>query len=85
VKTEYRKSSQHLLPETKPLPGAGKYDIYPAHHLDDGQISEGFESLAKYIGKHTCIIIDGYVGVFYDYFREKLDEKLRNTGYKTSW
>jgi len=85
VKTEYRKSSQHLLPETKPQPGAGKYDIYPAHHLDDGQISEGFESLAKYIGKHTCIIIDGYVGVFYDYFREKLDEKLRNTGYKTSW
>jgi mannose-6-phosphate isomerase class I len=85
VKTAYRKSSQNLLPESKPQTAAGKYDIYPAHHIADGQISEGFESLANYIGKHNCVMIDGYAGVFYEHFRERLDENLRNTGYKTSW
>ena len=69
----------------KPLNSKGSYDIYPTHKLDSNKIESGFDSLAKVISKHKIIIVDGYVGVFYDQFREKLEEHLKNLGKKTSW
>ena len=35
--------------------------------------------------KHRLVIIDGYIGVFYDHFRERLDTILKNSGLTTSW
>lgn len=80
-----RKTSQYLLPDKKLLQSLGRYDIYPTFRLDDNQISKGFESLAELVLKHRKIIIDGYVGVLYDNFRDKLDENLKNHGKTTSW
>ena len=35
--------------------------------------------------KHKTMIFDGYGGVFYDHFRDKLNDLLKNSGFKTSW
>jgi hypothetical protein len=81
----WRKTSQYLLPDVKPVPSEGSYDIYPAFKLEENQISEGFESLAEAILKHKTVIIDGYIGVFYDHYCNKLDEYLKKKGIQTSW
>ena len=82
---EWRKTSQNLLPPEKPGASAGNYDIYPSFGMGEGQISEGFESLADTLSKHTLIMLDGYGGVFYDQFREELDGKLKDLGLKATW
>jgi mannose-6-phosphate isomerase class I len=84
-KIAWRKTSQHLLPDARPLPVEGSYDIYPACELDDNRIFDGFEALAELMLKHRQIIIDGYSGVFYGHFREKLDLYLKRLGVRTSW
>ncbi len=73
---DWRKTSQYLLPGAKPVPAAGKYDLYPAFNPGEGQISEGFETLADIISQYTIVLIDGYGGVFYDFFREELNKIL---------
>ncbi|MCX6254726.1 MAG: class I mannose-6-phosphate isomerase [Bacteroidia bacterium] len=81
----WRKTGQYLLPDVKPVPSEGSYDIYPAFKLDENQISEGFESLAEVILKHKTVIIDGYIGVFYDQFCDKLNGYFKKQGIQTSW
>src|SRR3990172_4576752 len=81
----WRKSQQHLLPEVKTAAPEGNYDIYPVFKLDHDQIHKGFESIAAILLEHKTIIIDGYIGVFYDQFREKTDAYLKRGGLRTSW
>jgi len=81
----WRKTSQNLLPVKKIIPAPGKYDIYPSFKLDGEKIFEGFGSLASIVMKHKNVIIDGYIGVFFDQFRENLDEILREHGLRSSW
>lgn len=81
----WRKTKQYLLPEVKPSTNEGHFDIYPSFKLEDNLIHEGFESLADVVQKHKTVIIDGYIGVFYDHFREKLNDCLKNKGLITSW
>jgi mannose-6-phosphate isomerase class I len=73
------------MPELKPFHSEGRYDIYPSFKLDDNLIFTGFESLAEVTSKYKTVIIDGYVGVYFEQFREKLDECLKNAGKRTSW
>lgn len=82
---EWRKTSQFLLPGNKPVPAKGRYDIYPAFKLGDNLISSGFESLAHVILNHKIVILDGYEGVFYDQFRDKLSDYLIKHGKNLSW
>jgi mannose-6-phosphate isomerase class I len=82
---EWRKTEQYLIPEMKPYAVEGHYDIYPSFKMDDNQISEGFDLLAELFINRKQIIIDGYVGVCFDYFREKLDTCLINRGVRTAW
>jgi mannose-6-phosphate isomerase class I len=82
---EWRKSSQYLLPEVKPSPVEGKYDIYPSYKLDEDKISEGYESLAGIILNHRRVIIDGYAGVFFDQFQNDLNLHLVKHGINASW
>ena len=81
----WRKTSQHLLPDVKPHLKEGVYDIYPSFKLDNNLIFEGFEALAELFLKQRYIVIDGYAGVFYNHFREKLDGYLKRKGVRTSW
>jgi len=85
LKKNWRKTSQYLLPDFKPEANSGSYDIYPSFQLEDGIISAGFESLAEVILKHRNVTIDGYGGVFFDHFREKLDVIFRKRGINPSW
>ena len=85
LNNEWRKTGHHLLPEVKTITAEGKYDIYPSFKLDDNQISEGFESLVEILMKHRIVTVDGYVGVFYDHFRDSLNEYFRKQGIRASW
>jgi mannose-6-phosphate isomerase class I len=81
----WRKTAQLLLPDKKPLHVAGNYDIYPAFRIKGDQIFQGFDTLAASVMKHRLVIIDGYIGVFYEHFRARLDTILNNSGLTTSW
>jgi mannose-6-phosphate isomerase class I len=81
----WRNSGQPILPGKKPYPSEGDYDIFPSFKLEDNLIFEGFESLAAIIAYHGTVIIDGYIGVFFDNFRECLDKVLKADGIRTSW
>ena len=70
--------------EKKSYPGK-VYDIYPSLQIDDNQVFAGFQSLAEIIKEHKIVIIDGYAGVFYDHFKNCLDEILKQEGCTTSW
>lgn len=85
MKKVFRKTSQYLLPDIKPSSAAGDYDIYPSLKLDNNLIFDGFESIAELFLKDKVIIIDGYIGVFYDHFREKLDILFKIKGIRTNW
>ena len=85
LQKEWRNSQQPLLPIKKPIPTEGRYDICPSFKLEENRIFEGIEALAAFVENHRTVIIDGYVGVFYDSFLEKLNEALEAHGLRTSW
>ncbi len=84
-KNNYRKSSQYLMPVIKKSPTQGKYDIYPTHILEKGLIFTGYESLAKEIIKHKTIMIDGYIGVFFEDIKNYLQKYFRRMNLKVKW
>lgn len=73
------------MPVTKPAATIGKYDIYPACTLDEGIIFEGYESLAAEIKNHQTIIIDGFIGVFFDELRQFLQEYFNRVNLEVKW
>lgn len=75
--TLWRKTEQFLLPETKPETSRGNYDIYPAHSLKPDKIKTGFSQLAAAITKEKNVIVDGYVGVFWEHFIQKIALELK--------
>jgi len=81
----WRKTDQYLMPTNKEVSAKGMYDLYPTLKMEDGKITEGFESLAKEIARHKTVIIDGYIGVFFDHFRIELDQELEKLGKTVCW
>jgi len=69
---KWRKTEQLLPPLLKPDSKVGKYDIYPAFKIEPGKIKCGFHDLANEIKNSKNIIIDGYGGVFWEYFIKEL-------------
>ena len=83
--SEYRKTSQPLLPKIhKPSP-PGQYDMYPVYSLSAGKIEHGFLQLASHLSGHSQIVIDGSVGVLWEHFRDQLDQALRHHGVQPGW
>ncbi|SHI79461.1 Mannose-6-phosphate isomerase, class I [Tangfeifania diversioriginum] len=85
MKNNWRYSSQFLMPSIKTKNKKGKYDIYPTHLLDDGKIEKGFEGLAEELAQHRTILIDGFVGVFFEDFRENLQKYFDRKKLKVHW
>ncbi len=85
MKDKWRNSSQVLLPDKKTHPPDGTYDVYPVFRLYEGQIFEGFESLAAVLKNYKTIVIDGYIGVFYYRIRNEIDAYLSELGYNAIW
>jgi len=80
-----RRTEQFILPADKPEEYEGEYDIYPFFKTDDNQIFTGFDSIASAIRHSGTVIIDGYIGVFFDIFTEKLGEIFSRSGTGINW
>lgn len=80
-----RSTTQFLMPYQKDGQVAEGYDIYPSLKLDEGQISIDLKTLARKIALQKVVIIDGYVGVFFESFREKLNAELTAMGTSVNW
>lgn len=85
INRDLRRTDQYLLPVTKTLLSEGKYDIYPSFIIGDNLIFTGFESLLEKIKGHNLLIIDGYIGVFFDLIQCQLNEILGNQGFSVNW
>jgi mannose-6-phosphate isomerase class I len=85
MKAACRNSSQFVMPVKKPPAGVGGYDIYPAFPLQQGMIRSGFKSLADHARNHDTVIIDGYPGILWNDFKDRLDSALVNTGIQPAW
>lgn len=85
MKKNWRASAQYLIPVGKEKLESGKYDIYPSVFLDENLINEGFNTLASRIKDCKTVVIDGYVGVFFDHFRDQLNGELQKLGVNALW
>ncbi len=75
-----------MLAQAKPT-RAGQYDIYPTFPVEDGSVAVGFDKIAAAIAtsKHKLIIIDGYIGVLWDDFRDRLKQALGQLQLDPEW
>ena len=81
----WRKTTQALMPSSRPPTPSGHYDLYPAFPLEPGLIELGFEALASRLEAHSQITIDGFIGVFWADFRERLKTVLDARGLRVAW
>lgn len=58
----------------------GTYNIYPNYSLKEGTIFNGYDSLAEWIIEQKVVIIDGYVGVYWDLIQDNLLKRFSNAG-----
>ncbi|HMK39478.1 MAG TPA: class I mannose-6-phosphate isomerase [Bacteroidota bacterium] len=79
---EFRQSTQEPAPARHEPGEPGRYDIYPSFPLGSGLIGLGFDALAGRIiaSGHSTIIIDGFVGVLWDWFVSSLSAALARGG-----
>jgi hypothetical protein len=82
-----RKTSQFLMPFKLEgsVPAEGTYNIYPNHSLEPGVIFNGYDSLADWIIEQKVVIIDGYVGVFWDKIQDNLLKRFSKAGLTVNW
>lgn len=85
----WRKTTQHLMPAHISATGqelvVGQYNIYPAHDLGAGAIEAGFDALARRLAEAGQVMIDGFPGVLWADFRQRLDAALTARGVRTHW
>ncbi len=79
-----RKTAQFVIPLRKPVVNEGLYDIYPSLDIGPGKIHTGAESLARFLSNVKALVIEGYVGVFYEAFIRKLSDAIKDQGRKVS-
>jgi mannose-6-phosphate isomerase class I len=81
---QFRKTTQFVMP-AKVSEKPDHYDIYPSFPLTSGSISLGFKALAKELAQHPVVTIDGYAGVMWEDFRERLETALAKQNITTQW
>lgn len=68
---------------TKPL--LDDYDIYPYHPIGDGKISAGYGSLAEWMVRQKTVLIDGYIGVWWNGIEKHLHREFERQGVSVRW
>ena len=81
----WRKTTQHLMPARRQETAPGQYNIYPSLNLGPGRIEGGFAALARQLAGARQITIDGYPGVIWADFRERLHTELHALGVRVHW
>ena len=80
-----RNTDQYLIPLKKTETATGIYDLYPSLKLGSGKISTGISSFAEQIAGHQTLVIDGYIGVFFNRIRQLLHYELEKRNKKVHW
>ena len=83
--SKYRETIQPLLPKRHEPGLPGEYDMFPAYPLRNGKIESGFHHLVSHLIGNSHIVIDGYVGVLWENFRNQLDQALRSYDVQARW
>jgi mannose-6-phosphate isomerase class I len=86
VGKKWRSTTEALLPQTiNSQRSVNGYDIYPSHSLGGGKIFTGYRSLVDWIIMEKNVIIDGYVGVFWDEVQQLIETELQRKGVSVKW
>lgn len=82
-----RKTSQFLMPIKMDgdFIAEGAYNIYPFCSLGENRIFNGYSSLSEWIIKQKVVIIDGYVGVFWDKIQRAIHQQIVGMGLTVNW
>ncbi|GGC64631.1 hypothetical protein GCM10011387_17790 [Pedobacter quisquiliarum] len=85
--TTLRKTSQHLMPaQIAPAPIVPDgYNIHPVFTLAANKIFNGYDALATWIIAQQQVIIDGYIGVFWDQVQAAINNCLIEQGHSANW
>ena len=76
-----RFTNQYLMPIREPdAQVEDGYQIFPSFEINKGSINQGFKSLAKEISNCNSVVIDGYMGVYWDDFICNLTKELKLLG-----
>lgn len=75
-----RATKQEVMPVKVEQENEAGYNIYPSHRLSSAKIHEGYASLAGWIADQGTVLIDGYVGLFWDQISEKIIDELQKIG-----
>ena len=81
----WRKTTQALMPARHPGAQPRQYDLYPGFPVGPGQIALGYEALAERLQARQRVTIDGYIGVFWEDLRMRLDTALSKRGIRAAW
>ncbi|AMR34545.1 hypothetical protein A0256_13100 [Mucilaginibacter sp. PAMC 26640] len=82
-----RKTAQYLMPSqltVQPDVNEG-YNVYPVCSLGANKIFSGYESLTKWIISQKTVVIDGYVGVFWEEIKAQICLCLAKEGIVANW
>ncbi|WP_353197402.1 class I mannose-6-phosphate isomerase [Parapedobacter defluvii] len=79
-----RNTKQEIMPAEVQTRVAGGYDIYPAYPLDAGRIYDGYKSLAQWMTEQKTVVIDGYIGNFWERIAASLMIELEKLGAGTN-
>jgi mannose-6-phosphate isomerase class I len=83
--TVTRLSKQRLAPAQDSSDSAANYSLYPTFPVAEGEVSRGYESLARCIATSGFVRIDGFIGVCWDVLRDCLQVALELRGLAPIW
>lgn len=81
----WRKTEQFLAPDKTQHSRQGMYDIYPSFPLGDGKIRSGAAAFSEWIIRKKTVVIDGYIGVFWEQLVEAVSDEIKKQKKCVHW
>jgi len=84
---KWRQSGEQILPSDMNSfdPPAAGYNLYPVHALGNNKIFNGYASLALWIIEQKTVLIDGYIGVFWQEIELLLQQEFTKNNIRVNW
>ncbi len=82
--TTLRNTKQEIMPAMAEATDMRGYNIYPSHSLE-ATIYNGYETLVKWIVGKKTVVIDGYVGTFWNRIVADLSREFEKQGTRVNW